>query len=503
MVTYGLLATLLSLAAFFLVQFFKGKKINLGFISPSFLMISFTLILTLYLYIKKTNIDFFKSFFLPKNLSLVRNQTTVFFALILIGIFCLYFFFRLGKNIIFTSTYFVLLLIGLFTISYQRNLFISSQSPETTPFIEPKNIERRITLIGMEGLSFEFLIPLINQQKLPNFAWLMEEGSWGRLSTFTPNEAFILNNSFSTGKLPSKHRKISYFKYYIPNLEYELFAVPRFIFFRQLTRIGLLVPSPNQLDSDTADIWKIIEFNKGTSLRKDWPYGFQILNPQEETRKNFERFFNELRFDGNFIVSVLRQSFYRDSEFENKASQEKVKKQPHLFSLMLSGLNRVESYFYKFSFPEFFGEVSHEEISKYQSVIDTYYKFYDQVIGKYLASLRDNELLIVYSPHGIEPLPIWKRVVEWSLGNSEITASHELAPDGAVFFFGKEVNKGWNIEEVNIIDITPTLLYYLGLPVAKDMDGIVLSSIFPKSFTSENPVLYINSYQNVVKSKKE
>ncbi len=466
-------------------------------------MINFTLVLILFLYIKKVNIDFFRSFFLPQNLSLVRSQTTIYIALVLIGILCLYFFLRLGKNIIFTSAYFLCLFTGLFIVTHQRNKFVSPNPPETTPYLEPKNIERRITAIGLEGLSFDFLIPLINQNKLPNYAWLMEEGSWGRLSTFTPNEAFILNNSFSSGKLPSKHHGISYFKYYIPTLEQEIYAVPRFIFFRQLTRLGLLVPSPNPLDSVAVDLCSIIKFNKGLAIRRDWPYGFQVLNPQEETRKNFERFFSELQFDENSIVSTLRQSFYIDTEFEKKAFQEKTLRQPHLFSLLLNGLNIVEAYFYKFSSPEYFGEVSHEDINKYQSVIETYYKFYDQIIGKYLASLKDNELLLVYSPHGMEPLPIWKRVVEWGLGNSDITASHEWAPDGVVFFFGKDVNKGKNIEETNILDLAPTLLYYLGLPVAKDMDGIVLSSIFIRSFTSENPVFYISSYQNVIESKKE
>ena len=102
---------------------------------------------------------------------------------------------------------------------------------------------------------------------------------------------------------------------------------------------------------------------------------------------------------------------------------------------------------------------------------------------------------MVYSPHGIEPLPLWKRVKEWLLGRAEISAYYELAPDGVVYFYGSEIQRGRNIEQMRLIDIAPTLLNYLGLPVGKDMDGIVCSSIFRDEFKLENPVLYISSYE--------
>jgi len=109
--------------------------------------------------------------------------------------------------------------------------------------------------------------------------------------------------------------------------------------------------------------------------------------------------------------------------------------------------------------------------------------------------LKEDELLIVFSTHGTEPLPIWKRFVERLLGNPNVSASHEFAPDGVVFFYGKGIMRGKNLEGLRIVDITPTLLYYLGLPVGRDMDGIVQSSLFVKEFIAENPVIYISSYE--------
>ena len=107
---------------------------------------------------------------------------------------------------------------------------------------------------------------------------------------------------------------------------------------------------------------------------------------------------------------------------------------------------------------------------------------------------------MVYSPFGVEPLPLWKRFVEGLQGNSEISAHHEDAPEGVVFFYGKGIRKGRTVEGMNIVDIAPTLLYCFGLPVGKDMDGIVISEIFLRDYTAENPVFYISSYEEIAVS---
>jgi len=157
----------------------------------------------------------------------------------------------------------------------------------------------------------------------------------------------------------------------------------------------------------------------------------------------------------------------------------------------------VEAFFYKYSFPAQFGNIAQEELNRYGPVISRYYEYYDQVVGKYLASLKDNDLLVVYSPYGVEPLPLWKRFVEWILGNSDVSAYHEDRPDGALFFYGNGIGRRNTVEGMKIVDIAPTLLYYLGLPVGKDMDGIVQSPVFAGDFTAENPIFSISSYEEI------
>jgi len=197
-------------------------------------------------------------------------------------------------------------------------------------------------------------------------------------------------------------------------------------------------------------------------------------------------------------LRLVRQALNRDGRLEEKAYQEKTQNQPQVLALFLDGLNQVETYFYKYSFPQLFGNIDHEEINRYGQIIEKYYQFYDQLLGKYLANLKDEETLIVFSTHGMEPLPLWKRLVEWALGNPEVSGHYEFAPDGVIFFYGQAVLRGQSLEKIRLIDITPTLLYILGLPVARDMEGLVGSAVFRPEFSVQNPIFYISSYDEVL-----
>jgi hypothetical protein len=45
-----------------------------------------------------------------------------------------------------------------------------------------------------------------------------------------------------------------------------------------------------------------------------------------------------------------------------------------------------------------------------------------------------------------------------------------------------------------VLDLTPTILYYLGLPVARDMDGFARTDIFRSSFTASRLITFIPTY---------
>ncbi len=73
------------------------------------------------------------------------------------------------------------------------------------------SIEKKKTLvIGLDGMTFDVLTPLIRQGLMPNLAALMEKGCWGRLPTTIPPFTAAAWSSFITGQNPGQHGVLSF-----------------------------------------------------------------------------------------------------------------------------------------------------------------------------------------------------------------------------------------------------------------------------------------------------
>jgi len=71
-----------------------------------------------------------------------------------------------------------------------------------------------------------------------------------------------------------------------------------------------------------------------------------------------------------------------------------------------------------------------------------------------------------------------------------LSGVHDL--DGILVFNGPKYDEKSDIGTVNMVDVTPTILFDLGLPVSEDMDGQVLRSAFKEPFASQ-PVMFNKS----------
>ena len=72
-------------------------------------------------------------------------------------------------------------------------------------------------------------------------------------------------------------------------------------------------------------------------------------------------------------------------------------------------------------------------------------------------------------------------------------AAGDPAPDGFVIAFGRQVAKG-DFPRASVVDVVPTVLYYFGLPIARDLDGFARTDIFTPEFTGRRPITFIPVY---------
>lgn len=61
-------------------------------------------------------------------------------------------------------------------------------------------------------------------------------------------------------------------------------------------------------------------------------------------------------------------------------------------------------------------------------------------------------------------------------------------PDGVLAAWGSNITRNQSIENAEIIDVAPTILHALGLPVPEHMDGKVLGDLFEPGFLERNPI---------------
>ncbi|MCJ7667414.1 MAG: phosphodiesterase, partial [Anaerolineae bacterium] len=59
-----------------------------------------------------------------------------------------------------------------------------------------------------------------------------------------------------------------------------------------------------------------------------------------------------------------------------------------------------------------------------------------------------------------------------------------------IILWGEKVKRGETIEGARIIDLAPTILYLMGLPIPVDMDGRALTEALKPEFVSQNPPLF-------------
>ncbi len=80
------------------------------------------------------------------------------------------------------------------------------------------------------------------------------------------------------------------------------------------------------------------------------------------------------------------------------------------------------------------------------------------------------------------------KIIEGDTGG--ISGDHH--PEGILIAAGKGIRRGFKIENASVLDMTPTMLALMGLPVGRDMDGRVLEEMF----ADQLPVQFINTWEN-------
>ena len=170
---------------------------------------------------------------------------------------------------------------------------------------------------------------------------------------------------------------------------------------------------------------------------------------------------------------------------------------PALLVLSFDGYDNAGHSFYREAHPEAFGDVRPEDARRYGRVLERYAALLGGFVADWQKELGPSDLLVVVSTHGLEPAPLWRRLAGVLSGTGVAAASHAAAPPGLLLLVGEGIRPGAALGPASVMDVAPTLLYLLGLPVPRDMEGRVLTEMLEPDFARDHPVTFIPSYEGL------
>jgi len=414
--------------------------------------------------------------------------------------------------------------------------------PAPVPFAtEPVTPVRRVVLVGIDGLGLEQVRTGVARGGLPAFAQVMRRGAHGALATLRPTEAPPIWTSIFTGRLPRDHGVKSFATYRLRGSGTTYDLLPKGALVGLLERAGRVSTSPvTSASRRRRALWNAVNaFGIPAGIVRAWatypperieafmltPYFhlFQrdparaadavhprdlapevrarAVEPEAVDRALLASFLDlSVDFPGDDVPwrrELLERALAPDLTYERGGAVLRAAYDPPLFTTYFRGLDVVGHTFLRFARPEAFGDVTPEERRRYGNVMDAYVAFLAQAVGETAQALRPDEVLIVVSAYGMEPLPQWRRALESLTGDRWASGTHGDAPDGVMLAMGDGIRPGAILRAASVLDVAPTILYLMGLPVARDMEGRVLTEMLQDDFMRAHPVTYIPSYESL------
>lgn len=393
---------------------------------------------------------------------------------------------------------------------------------ERQMMVLPAAENRRVTVLGIDGASLDTIALAVAEGRLPNFGRLLEQGASMHMATLRPTQPGPVWTAMATGKRPWRNgvRSAATYQSVLGGASADL--LPDFCFAHALVSFGLLVETLQSSASlEALPIWDILGQAGLSSTVVRWPLTWPakslngaLVTDEFHRASAFRLALSEpgLTYPTSLVADladVSRPAALAGTspsagpgaapraldDYYLALTGRLVERMPaHFTAVRLEGLDTVGHYFLRFALPQEFGDVSDDERARFGRVMDQYYAALDAEVGRLLQQMRPDDLLLVASPFGLEPLSVPKRLLEQVLGNPAISGTHERAPDGFLLAYGADVQPG-RYPRGAVVDFAPTLLYYFGLPLGRDMDGFARVDLFKQSFSAERPIAYIPTYE--------
>ncbi len=407
-------------------------------------------------------------------------------------------------------------------------LFIYS-CPGCTRHADP---EARVLLLGLDGIEMEVLKPLLKKGGLPNIRALMDRGVYGYLQTFKPTHSPVIWTSIATGKTPMEHRITGFLDMNtmgpftsnarkgkaIWNIagDYGLKCnVAGYWMTWPAEKINGIMLSQISTKEQVDNVWKGMFYKDVENctyppefVDEIWPVVERFQTAQFLDEEVLPEVFGDTN-DLNpslEVMDLIRQSKWSiASDFVySKASEYILDKYPGDIDIVyIGGTDVIAHRFWRYREPDIYKySIMEKYLEAFPDSIDDYYEIVDGMVGDLVALVPENTSIIIVSDHGMHADFLNGK----DKGKKTMLSAHHLdAPPGVLIAAGQWIKKGPGSGALlngkdpdlmgTVMDVTPTLLYLLDIPVGRDMKlGKVMKSVVSEELMKSRPVEYVRTH---------
>lgn len=411
----------------------------------------------------------------------------------------------------------VLVLISALLLYQRREGYRTSEEEVGRTELSSVAAPRPLIVVAIRNLPYDWLLTIIGEESLPNIQMMHSSGFASRIEPFRTTSQKAIWASLATGQLPNRHGVTGRFSYRtLLNRENERFSlVPSAVGFRAWGLIPPVERISAQLPAgESIPFWRFFENVGVDSVVVNWPGtdraegGAAALVSDRDIRHGARRDekhaarIARLRSTTTIPAAVearisalpvrlrgeVRARMAEDVIATRVALELRSESAARVTVVTLNGLADAAERL------QIRGNDVPERGSRNGDAVRAHLALLDTLLGEIRDSDADATIVIV-SPCAIVPpsLPVSVAGLLQLAGDLDDPGRN----DGFVVFSGKHFVQRANPAAGEVIDIVPSLLYAAALPLARDLDGKILTEAFDEIHLRETPMSMIPSYRNV------
>jgi predicted AlkP superfamily pyrophosphatase or phosphodiesterase len=379
-----------------------------------------------------------------------------------------------------------------------------------TPEARPTTAQPKVVLIGWDAATWHVIRPMVEAGQLPNLARLLDEGAHGVLRADPPILSPVVWTTIATG-FPSAEHGITGFELPDPSTGKPILAstvhrrrAPLWSMASVAGRSAGIVGWWTTWPADEVDGFVVTDhlaYNRfddwtdrgdrdaGASQHLTWPEELAAelrpLRLAPETvdpapilalapfgaaeREEMLRATKPVLFHAPSVIKFAYTTDASNHAFARHLLD--TRGQPDLFAVIYVLSDVAGHVFWHHYEPQLFPDMKPVAGDPLAATIPNVYRLLDRWTGEILDRVAPDSMVVVLSDHGMGPKGVLPK--PW------VNPAGDHTSEGILIVSGPGVSAGVDLGVVAQVDLAPTLLARLGIPIASDMPGRILPALLP------------------------